>query len=34
MSLDTKIDDKVELAAPGKKITRLQEQAEEQETKK
>ena len=31
MSLDTKIDDKVELAAPGKKITRLQEQAEQQE---
>ena len=30
MGLDTKIDDKVELADPGKKIARLQEQAEEQ----
>ncbi len=29
MGLDTKIDDKVELADPGKKIARLQEQAEE-----
>lgn len=29
MGLDAKIDDKVELADPGKKIARLQEQAEE-----
>ena len=34
MGLDTKIDDKVELAAPGKKITRLQEEAEEVDNKK
>lgn len=34
MGLDTKIDDKVELADPGKKIARLQKQAEEQEERK
>ena len=32
MGLDTKIDDKVELADPGKKIARLQEQAEKLES--
>lgn len=31
MGLEATIDDKVELAAPGKKIARLQEQAEEQD---
>ena len=30
MGLDTKIDDKVELAAPGGKIARLQQEAEKQ----
>jgi hypothetical protein len=30
MGLETKIDDKVELAAPGGKITRLQQKAEQQ----
>ena len=29
MGLDAKIDDTVELAEPGKKISRLQKQAEE-----
>ena len=33
MGLDAKIDDKVELAAPGKKISRLQEEAESAEQK-
>lgn len=31
MGLDAKIDDKVELAEPGKKIARLQKEAEEME---